>query len=217
MKEFDLRLYVVTDRIAARSRSLVDIVEQAIEGGATMVQLREKNAPTDEVIAVGRALHVITKKHGIPLIVNDYVDVALAVDAEGVHVGMSDIPVYWTRRMVGRGKIVGASAVNVAEAIKAMREGADYIGAGPVFKTTTKKDAGEPIGLAGLSAIVKAVSIPVVGIGGITASNVASVMATGAAGIAVISAVVGAAEPGEAAKELSTILSNPKHQILNTK
>lgn len=199
-KEFDPRLCVIA--------SDIDIVEQAIAGGATIIQLREKNVPLDEVIALGRVLHVITKQYGIHLIINDYVDAVLAVDAEGVHVGMSDIPIYWTRRMVGKEKIIGASASNVSEAINAVKEGADYIGAGPVFETHSKKDAGEPIGLDGLSKIVQAVSIPVVAIGGITASNAASVIGAGARGIAVISAVVAAADPEKAARELRQTINN---------
>ena len=198
MKEFDLRLYVIV--------SDIDIVKQAIQGGAAMIQLREKNAPLDEVITLGRVLHAITMQYGIPLIINDYVDAALAIGAEGAHVGQKDMPAREARQILGEEKILGVSVSNVKEAIKAQADGADYLGVGPIFETHSKKDAGEPIGLERLREIVQAVSIPVVAIGGISTLNAASVINAGASGIAVISAGAGAENPREAARELKKLL-----------
>jgi len=201
-KDIDLSVYVITDRRAAGGRSILDVVRAAIRGGATVVQLREKEASTREMIELGQALHQITRAAGVPLIVNDRVDVALAIDAEGVHVGQDDMPAHLARRLIGSERILGVSAGTVEEARQAERDGADYLGVGDVYGTPTKPDAGVPIGVAGLAEIARAVSVPVVGIGGITAENAAAVIQAGAAGVAVISAVMGAADPEAAARRL---------------
>lgn len=202
MKNVDWSVYVITDRRAARGRSLVEVVRAAIAGGATVVQLREKEAGTREMIELGQTLHEITRAAGIPLIVNDRVDVALALDAEGVHVGQDDMPALPARRLIGPERILGVSAGTVEEARRAERDGADYLGVGDVFGTPSKPDAGPPIGVEGLAEIVRVVAIPVVAIGGITPENAAAAVQAGAVGVAVISAVLGAEDVEQAARRL---------------
>lgn len=202
MIEVDWSLYVITARAVAGDRALVDVIQAAIGGGATVVQLREKSTSTREMIELGRALHAATQAAGVPLIVNDRVDVALAIEAEGVHVGVDDMPVPLARRLLGPGRLLGYSPNTLEGARQGQREGADYLGIGDLFGTPTKPDAGVPIGLEGLAAVVDAVSIPVVAIGGITAENAAAAVRAGAAGVAVISAVAGAEDPGAAARRL---------------
>jgi thiamine-phosphate pyrophosphorylase len=198
----DWSVYVITDRAAAGGRAIPEVVQAALRGGATVVQLREKVGSARELIALGRALHAATQAAGVPLIVNDRVDVALAIEAEGVHVGVDDMPVSLARRLLGPGRLVGYSPDTLEGALQGQREGADYLGIGDLFGTPTKPDAGEPIGLEGLAAVVGTVSIPVVAIGGITAENAAAAVRAGAAGVAVISAVMGAADPEAAARRL---------------
>ena len=199
---FDLALYVLTDRRAAGERSLIDAVRLAVRGGATAVQLRDKGAGTRDMLDLGRALLAVTRPAGVPLIVNDRADVALAIDADGVHVGQDDMPAPLARQIIGPGRILGVSAGTVEEARQAEREGADYLGVGDVYGTPTKANAGTPIGLSGLAEIARAVSIPVVAIGGITPANAAATIEAGACGVAVISAVIGAPDPEQAAGQL---------------
>ncbi len=201
-RPLDLSVYVITDRRLAGDRSILDVVRAAIRGGATVIQLREKEATTREMVELGQALLQITREAGVPLIVNDRVDVALAIDADGVHVGQDDMPAAIARRLIGPDKILGVSAETVEEALAAQRDGADYLGVGDIYGTTTKPDAGPPIGLEGLRRIVEAVTIPCVGIGGITPENAAAVVKAGAAGVAVVSAVMAAPDPEEATRRL---------------
>ena len=196
----DWTLYVITDRRWGRSH--LEVARAAIEGGATAIQLRDKEATTRELIEAGLALRELTREWGVAFIINDRVDVALAVDADGVHVGQDDMPAKLARKLVGPDKIVGVSASTIEEALQAEADGADYISASPVFATPTKPDAAPPTGLEGLRAIVEAVRIPVVAIGGINESNVEEVIRAGAAGVAVISAVVGAPDIAAAARRL---------------
>ena len=176
-------LYVITDREVAGGRPLTEVVQAAVAGGATVVQLREKATSTREMIELGRALHAVTRSAGVPLIVNDRVDVALAIDAEGVHVGQEDMPAPLARRLIGPDRILGVSAGTVAEARQAEADGADYIGVGDVFGTPSKPDAGVPIGVEGLAEIAGSVPAPTVGIGGITREDGARVNQGGAAGL----------------------------------
>ncbi|MDR7544350.1 MAG: thiamine phosphate synthase [Armatimonadota bacterium] len=203
---FDLSLYVITDRTLARGRPLEDIVAAAIRGGATMVQLREKEQPARQIVEMGRRLLAITRPAGVPLIVNDRVDVAMAIDADGVHVGQDDLPVADARRLMGPERIVGASAGTVGEAVAAEADGADYVGVGSVFATTTKPDAGEAIGPEAIAEIKAAVRIPIVAIGGISAANAAEVIHAGAQGVAVVSALMGADDVREAARRLAEVV-----------
>ncbi|MDQ7859930.1 MAG: thiamine phosphate synthase [Armatimonadota bacterium] len=200
---FDLSLYVITDRAIGRDRPLEDLVAAAIRGGATMVQLRDKTRPLRDVVATGRRLLAITGPAGVPLIVNDRADVALAIGADGVHVGPDDLPVSDARHLLGPDRIVGASAGTVDEAVRAEADGADYLGVGSVFPTSSKADAGEAIGPEGLARIRAAVSVPIVAIGGITADNAPEAIRAGAQGVAVIAAVFGADDVREAAHRIA--------------
>ncbi len=197
-------LYLVTDSGLSRGRSHLRIVEAAIRGGVTIVQYREKNAPTRRMIEEADELRRLCRAAGVPFVVNDRLDVALAVDADGIHVGQDDMPASVARRLLGPGRILGVSAGSVEEARNAVDDGADYIGASPVFSTPTKPDAPAPLGIEGLRHIARAVQVPVVAIGGITAENGAAMREAGAAGIAVVSAIVAAEDVEAASRALRT-------------
>jgi len=202
----DYSLYLVTDRGLSRGRSTREIVEAAISGGVTCVQIREKSCGTRAFIDEALSIQAILKKKRVPLIINDRVDVALAVGADGVHLGQQDMPIGLARKIVGSSLIIGISAESTDDALRAEQEGADYIGISPVFATRTKPDTAPPLGLSGVTEIRRRVDIPLVGIGGINRQNGASVITAGADGIAVVSAIVSAADPGEAARELKHII-----------
>ncbi len=201
-KLVDWSVYLVTDRRAAGDRSILDVVRQAIQGGVTVVQLREKECSSREMYELGLALLDVTRQAGIPLIVNDRLDIALAIGAEGVHLGQSDLPAKVAREWMGPDRIVGISATNVQEALDAQRDGADYLGVGDVFGTPSKPDACPPIGLTGLEEIAKIATVPVVAIGGVTVQNTTPAVRHGADGVAVISAIFGAPDPAVAASSL---------------
>mgnify|MGYP000574969260 FL=1 len=197
-----LRLYVLTDRGLSRGRSEVEIVQAALAGGATAIQLRWKVGPLAEAVRAGRALRELCREAGALFVVNDRVDLALALEADGVHLGVEDLPLAEARRLAGNRLVIGFSPSTLEEALAAERAGADYLGVGPVYGTATKADAGPAVGLEHVRRIAQAVSIPVVGIGGITADNARPVIQAGAAGVAVISAVVAAEDPRAAAAAL---------------
>ena len=199
---FDYSLYLVTDRALSLGRSTVEVVRAAIRGGVSCVQLREKGCSTREFMDEARLLKALLAGTGVPLFINDRLDVALAVGADGVHLGQNDLPIADARRLVGNRMIIGISAESVADAIRAEAEGADYIGASPVFTTPTKTDTAPPLGLDGLRAIRRAVQLPLVAIGGINADNAAQVLRAGADGLAVVSAIVSAPCPRTAAAGL---------------
>ncbi len=211
-KKVDYSLYVITDTNLSRGRSHREIIAAAIRGGATMVQYREKNASTRQMVDEAFVLRDLCREHNLPFIVNDRVDVALAVDADGVHVGQDDMPASLARRLIGPEKILGVSAENVEQAGAAIDAGANYLGVGAVFATTTKSDAGEPLGLGGFAKITRVSAVPVVGIAGIKASNAASVIRAGAAGVAVVSAVVGAEDVQAAARELRMVVDRARRK-----
>ncbi len=195
----DLSVYVILDRDFTAGRSLGEIAEAAIRGGATALQLRDKSRNIRRFYADAKELREIARAAGVPLIINDRVDIALAVDADGVHVGEDDLPVEAARRLVGPDRFVGASAGSVAASRAAIAAGADHLGVGPVYDArTTKSDAGPPVGLTLVRDIAAFSPLPIVGIGGITAENAGAVIAAGAAGVAVISAI-GLARDVEAA------------------
>ncbi len=185
----DYTLYLVTDRELMSTKTLEEAVEQAIMGGCTLVQLREKTASSREFYQTALNIKTITDKYKVPLIINDRVDIALAIDADGVHVGQSDLPATIVRKIIGKDKILGVSAGCAEKAIEAQREGADYIGVGALFSTSTKTDA-KSVSKETLMKIIKEVSIPVVGIGGINEQNAARLKNTGIDGIAVVSAII---------------------------
>lgn len=193
----DFSLYVITDR-RIQKRDNLHVVEEAITGGASVIQLREKELTTRELLEEALCLRECTKRYGVLFIVNDRVDVALASRADGVHLGPDDMPLEYARRLAPH-LLLGYSCDTVEAAKKAESLGADYLGVGAVFPTATKKDAGEPIGLERLREIKSAVSIPVIAIGGITLENLEAVLEMGVDGVAVVSAIVGAFSVKDAA------------------
>jgi len=195
-------LYLVTDRRLARGRPTLDVVRAAVAGGVTCVQLREKTCTTREFIEEALAVSGFLKASRVPLIINDRLDVALAVEAEGVHLGQNDMPLATARRIVGNSMLIGISAESLQDAVDAARGGADYIGVSPIFDTPTKTDTAPALGLAGLSAIRRVVTIPLVAIGGLGLQNAAEVIRHGADGVAVVSAIVSADDPRKAAGNL---------------
>lgn len=206
MKLFDLSLYLVTDRSLSLGRSLESVVAQAVEGGVTMVQLREKDCSTlefyEQAILLKKCLH----PYNIPLIINDRLDIALACDAEGLHIGQSDMPYDIARKLFGRDKIIGLSVECIQDAVNANELDVDYIGISPVFGTPTKTDTAPALGLNGVQEIVKVSRHPAVGIGGINKTNAAEVISAGAEGISVVSAIMSAIDPKESALELKSII-----------
>ncbi len=198
----DYRLYLVTDRALARSRSLVELVARAVAGGVTVVQLREKDASTRDFAEQAQRLQDLLLPLGVPLIINDRIDVALAVGAAGVHVGQHDMPAATARRLLGEDRLLGVSVSTVDEALAAEDDGADYLGISPIYATPTKTDTPTPVGLTGLAALRAATRLPLVAIGGLHAGNLAPVLASGADGIAVVSAIMAADDPAAAATEL---------------
>ncbi len=201
----NLGLYLVTDERLSRGRATVEIVRAAIKGGIDAVQLRGKELPLREQVALGRELRAITREAGVLFIVNDRADLAVALDADGVHVGQDDLPADLARQVVGPDRIVGVSAATVEEAQIARAMGADYIGVGAIYGTATKLDAGAAIGLAAIG-LLKSIGLPIVGIGGIGQANAAEVIAAGADGVAVVSAIVAADDPEAAARALRQII-----------
>lgn len=197
-----LRLLVLTDTGLAAPRPVVEVVERALAGGARAVQLRNKSESARELLEVGRTLRKLTRDAGALLFVNDRVDLALALDADGVHVGPDDLPVAAVRRVTSPDFLIGRSADDPEVARRAIADGADYIGCGAVYATSTKPDAGDVIGLPGLRTMVASVDRPVVAIGGITVERVAEVAGTGVAGIAVVGAVMSAKDPATACRAL---------------
>ena len=195
-------LYVITDPSLARGRSHLEIARAALEGGADAVQIRDKSSPAYNLGLVTAEIQPLVRKFGAALFVNDRVDLALLAGANGAHVGQDDLPAREARRLLPRPRLIGVSAGTKEAAVRAERDGADYVGVGPVFATATKPDAGEPLGLERLAGIVASVAIPVVAIGGITLDNVAQVFEAGAGGAAVISAVVSAEDIAAAARAL---------------
>jgi len=203
-----LRLYLVTDRTLCGGRSLEEVVGAAIEGGVTMVQLREKDAPTGEFVALARRLKTLLAPAGIPLIINDRADVALAADADGLHIGQSDMAYDDARRLLGPNKIIGLSVENMEDVERAGALDVDYIGISPVYGTPTKQDTAQPFGLEGLRKAVAQTLHPTVAIGGMNASTIGDVIEAGAEGVAVVSAICAAPSPRKAAEELRTIINN---------
>jgi thiamine-phosphate pyrophosphorylase len=203
-----LLLHVLTDRDWSRGRDILTVARTALDGGATVIQLRDKLASTRTLIEEGQALRALTREHGALFIVNDRVDVALAVHADGAHVGQDDMPAALARRLLGPRRILGVSVSTLHEAEEAIAAGADYLGIGPIFATRTKADAGPPVGLPLLTQMARLFARPLVAIGGITPENAASVVQAGATGLAVITAVVHAEDISAATRQLRAAFSH---------
>ncbi len=204
-----LRLIVITDRDLARPREVTEVVVAALRAGAPAVQLREKALPPRDALPLARRLRADTEAAGALFFVNDRVDLALAVHADGVHLGPADLPVAAARRIAPPGFLIGYSANDPDVARAAIADGADYIGCGAVFSTSTKSDAGQAVGLEGLTSVVEAVEVPVVAIGGITAARARGVSRAGAAGCAVVRAVMAAPDPGLMVRGLLRAAAEP--------
>ena len=207
-----LDLYLVTDRRLAGPRGVETVVEEAVRGGVTAVQLRDDDLPAAELIAQARRLRAILAPQGVPLIVNNRLDVALAAGADGAHVGQSDTPVAEARARLGPDAILGLSITDPAQLAGLDEEAVDYLGVGPVFPTGTKPDAAPPMGLEGLRACRPLTALPIVAIGGIGPGNAADVIRAGADGVAVVSAIAGADEPETVARELAEIVRMAKRR-----
>ena len=214
MTDFDLSLYLVTDRSLSAGRELEYIVGEAVRGGVTMVQLREKQCSSREFYQLALGLKKCLAPWRVPLIINDRLDIALACDADGLHLGQSDLPCGIARKIIGKNKIIGLSVENVMDVAEANREEVDYIGISPVFSTPTKRDTAPELGLEGVREIALMTRCPAVAIGGINIRNAQAVIAAGADGISVVSAIMSAPDPRLAASELIHVVNQSKKQII---
>ena len=203
-EDIDYSVYLVTDHRNKTDEEFLKIIEEAIKGGTSIVQLREKTASTKDFYQLALKVKEITSKYDVPLLINDRIDIAIAVDSEGVHIGQDDMPADIARKIIGEDKILGVSASTVEEAKKAEIDGADYIGSGAVFPTATKDDA-DSVSKEELNEIVDSIDIPVVAIGGITLENAGTLKDTGIAGFSVVSAIMSADDPKEASQKLREI------------
>jgi len=204
-------LYLVTDSALAKGRPLPDVVRAAVDGGVTCVQVREKGFTSRAYVERLLSVRPLLRERGIPLFVNDRVDVALAVEADGVHLGQTDLPLSMARGVAAGRLLIGVSCESVQDGVDAERGGADYVSVSPVFATPTKTDTASALGLDGVRAVRRAVRVPVVAIGGINATNAADVIRAGADGICVVSAIVSALDPRAAAASLRGIVEGARH------
>jgi thiamine-phosphate pyrophosphorylase len=199
-------LYLITDRKATGGRPLVAVVEEALQGGVRAVQVREKDLSSRELYELAYELRKLTARYGARLLINDRVDIALAVDADGVHLGHDSLPVYRARKLLGEQKLIGVSCHNQVNAIMAQEKGADFITFGPVYFTPSKAKYGEPVGIDNLLGVTGILQLPVFAIGGIKRSNTREVIDAGAAGIALITAILAAPAPADEARNLVGLL-----------
>lgn len=212
MAAFDLSLYLVTDRSLSLGRPLETVVEEAVRGGVTMVQLREKDASTLDFYNLAMKLKSILKSYNVPLIINDRLDIALACDAGGLHIGQSDMPYSVARKLLGKDKIIGLSVESIQDTIDANNLDVDYIGISPVFGTQTKTDTAPALGLEGIGEITRISGHPSVGIGGINLTNAQDIIQAGADGISVVSAIMSASDPQQSARQLKEIINKSKNR-----
>lgn len=210
----DLRLYLIADGGLVERNRLLNIVEEAISAGIRSVQYREKSLSRKEAYEYARQLRGLTRGRRVTFIINDYLDIALAVDADGLHIGQDDLPLGIARHLLGRGKIIGVSAHNIKEAKEAEEGGADYIGVGPIFETKSKK-TGPPAGVRVIKEIRKAVGLPIIAISGINRSNIGMVLDSGADGAALSSAIMRAENIGKSVKELYGIIASCHPSLFN--
>ncbi len=208
--DFDLSVYLVTDRRLLRGRSLTDTVERALIGGTTIVQLREKQTEDAEAIELGRKLLKLCNHYNAALIVNDHLDWCKAIGAHGLHIGQQDESPAHIRNLLGPDKILGVSVSTVNEALAAKQDGADYISVSPVYDTPTKTDTPTAAGLDGLRAIRKAVDTPLVGIGGLDLHNSYDAIYAGLDGVSVIRAILDTPDPADAARDLAEVVARAK-------
>lgn len=210
--KLDYTLYLVTDRDLMSTPNLETTVEQSILGGCTLVQLREKTASALDFFNIAQSIKSITDRYGIPLIINDRIDIALGVDAAGVHIGQDDLPAATARSLIGNDKILGVSVSNLSKAVQAQADGADYIGVGAMFATGTKTDA-NLVSVKELIRIRKAVSLPIVVIGGINKTTIPLFYGTGINGLAVVSAILSAPDIQAAANEIKSLFLKEKRSL----
>jgi thiamine-phosphate pyrophosphorylase len=211
--KLDFDLYVITDRQQSGGRPLLTVVEAALRGGARAFQLREKDLPPRDLYPLALQMRQLTQAHGARLLINDRLDVALAVNADGVHLTTTSLPASVARRLLGPDRLLGVSTHNLAEAQAAAEEGADFVVFGPVFFTPSKAPYGQPIGLDALRTVRAALGLPILAIGGIKKANLDQVIAAGADGIAVISAVISADDPAAATQDLLATLDGARAKI----
>jgi thiamine-phosphate pyrophosphorylase len=200
------RLHVLTDTQLQKSFSHVELTEMAIRGGAEAIQFRQKHGSTREMIETACHMKELCSRAGVKLIINDRIDIAIASNADGVHLGQDDFPILQARRILGDDRIIGGSAGNIQEAMKCLNEGADYIGFGPVYPTLSKDDAGPAKGIVVMKQVIKEMNCPVIAIGGVNSGNIPEIISAGAYGIAVISAVCCTEDPVTATRELIEVL-----------
>jgi len=202
----DFNLYLITGRAETLGRPLEFVVEEALRGGVRAVQYRDKDASTKELYETAYELRRLTSRYGAKLIINDRADVALSVDADGVHIGSASLPLYKVRRLLGEKKLIGVSCHNQVQAITAQEMGADFITFGPVFHTPSKAPFGEPVGLEKLKGVAEMLQVPVFALGGINKGNCAEAVSCGVRGVALISAILSATEPREAARGILSLM-----------
>lgn len=202
----DFNLYLITDRNQTGSVRLVDVVEDALKGGVKGVQLREKDLSSRELYELAYEMRKLTDKYGARLLINDRVDIALAVDADGVHLGLNSMPIHRVRRLLGNDKLIGLSCHNQVNAIMAQENGADLITFGPVYYTPSKANYGKPVGVDKLEVVTHLLEIPVFALGGIKTENIGEVIAAGATGISLVSAIIANDDPKMAAEEMIALL-----------
>ncbi len=209
--KYDYTLYLVTDRTLMSTATLTEAVEQAIEGGCTMVQLREKDLSSMDFYRQAKEIKQITDRYHVPLIINDRIDIAIAVKADGIHIGQSDLPAAVVREMIADDMLLGVSVTSVAEALQAEKDGADYLGVGAMFTTGTKTDA-DHVSMEELKKIRQAVKLPIVAIGGINKENASQFCDVGINGLAIVSAIIAQPDIMKAASEMKEIFCRERIQ-----
>jgi len=212
MKNINWKLCLVADAEAAGDKNIISVILEAVEGGASLVQIRGKKLKTRQFLEMGLKATSILKAKNIPLIINDRVDIALSCEADGVHLGPHDLPLFFARKILGGNKLIGVSVNTVKEAVEAEKGGADYLGVGPIFFTQNKKDLRPTLGLEGLRSIRERVKVPLLAIGGINLENAREIIKAGADGIAVVSAILAAEDVRLATRELREAVGNISKQ-----
>ena len=202
----DFNLYLITDRNQTGSLRLIDVVEDALKGGVKGVQLREKDLSSRELYELAYDMRKLTTKYGARLLINDRVDIALAVEADGVHLGLNSLPIHRVRRLLGTGKLIGLSCHNQVNAIMAQENGADFITFGPIYFTPSKANYGKPVGVDRLEIVSHLLEIPVFALGGIKKSNITEVISAGASGISLVSAIIAEEDPRREAEAMISML-----------